>query len=93
MFPLKHVFSLSRRLAVISRTGTSNSAVHRHRRYSDDKSGKFVNPENYKVFRDDDSSVILDVEEERNLLESQLGNEPLDFEEIDQFEGLNTSRE
>lgn len=91
MFPLKLLFCLSRRLAVVSRTGTANFAVRR--RYSDDKSDKFVKPNNYKLFRDDDSSVILDVEEERNLLESQLGKELSEFEEIDQFDGLNMSRE
>lgn len=89
MFPLKTVFSLSGRLASVGRAG---SAVSRQR-YSDDKRDKFVKPDNYTVFRDDDSSVILDVEEERNLLESQLGDKPLDFQEVDQFEGFNTKRE
>ncbi|VVC43944.1 Protein Iojap/ribosomal silencing factor RsfS [Cinara cedri] len=90
MFPLRTVFSLAKRLTAISHIGTVNCTFYK--RYSDDKSDKFVKPDNYKVFRDDDSSVILDVEEERDLLESQLGNETLDFEEIDQFEGFNTSR-
>lgn len=89
MFPLKTVVCLSGRLSAVGRAGSA----FRRRRYSDDKSDKFVKPDNYTVFRDDESSVILDVEEERNLLESQLGDEPLAFEETDQFEGLNTKRE
>lgn len=63
-----------------------------HRRYSDDND-KFVKSDKYKVFKDDDSSVILDVEEERALLDSQSTEEILDFEEIDKFAGFNTSRE
>lgn len=44
------------------------------------------------MFKDDDSSIILDVEEERALLDSQIIDEDLD-EEVDKFAGLNTSRE
>lgn len=62
-------------------------------RGSDDDDG-FVKPSNYKVFKDDDSSVILDVEEERALLDSQLSaDDPhSDFDEIDQFAGFDLSR-
>lgn len=65
------------------------------RHYSDDgKDDKFVNLDKYKVFKDDESSVILDVEEERALLESRLNDGSLDSDEDhDQFTGLNTSRE
>lgn len=64
------------------------------RHYSDDgKDDEFVNFDKYKVFKDDESSVILDVEEERALLESRLNNGSLDSDEDhDQFSGLNTSR-
>lgn len=67
-----------------------NSSTPRY--YSDDSSGKFIKPDKYKVFKDDDSSIILDVEEERALLDSQIIDEDLD-EEVDKFAGLNTSRE
>lgn len=62
--------------------------------YSDDgKDDKFVKSDKYKLFRDDESSVILDVEEERALLELRLddGSSDLD-EDHDQFAGLNISR-
>jgi len=60
----------------------------------DDDDDGFVKPSNYKVFKDDDSSVILDVEEERALLDSQLSANDTcsNFEEIDQFAGFNVSR-
>jgi len=60
----------------------------------DDDDDGFVKPGNYKVFKDDDSSVILDVEEERALLNSQLSddNTRSDFDEIDQFAGFDMSR-
>jgi len=63
-------------------------------RGGDDDDG-FVKPSNYKVFKDDDSSVILDVEEERALLDSQLSADDThsDFDEIDQFAGFDMSRE
>lgn len=79
-------------LAVCSHT---NTAVARRRYSSDDsKDDKFIESEKYKVFRDDESSVILDVEEERALLESRLSDGHLDSDEDrDQFAGLNTSRE
>jgi len=61
----------------------------------DDDDDGFVKPGNYKVFKDDDSSVILDVEEERALLDSQLSADDSrsDFDEIDQFAGFDMSRE
>ncbi|CAH1731521.1 unnamed protein product [Aphis gossypii] len=61
---------------------------------NDDEDDGFIKPRNYKVFKDDDSSVILDVEEERALLDSQLSADDIrsDFEEIDQFAGFNLSR-
>lgn len=62
------------------------------RRYSDDKNDKPIKSDKYKVFKDDDSSIILDVEEERALLDSRIDDESLDFEEIDQFAGFNKSR-
>lgn len=66
---------------------TANTVVQRH--YSDGND-KFAKPSKYKVFKDDDSSVILDVEEERALLDSQVVDEDLD--EVDQFAGFDTSR-
>jgi len=62
---------------------------------NDDENDRFIKPRNYKVFKDDDSSVILDVEEERALLDSQLSADDIrsDFDEIDQFAGFNLSRE
>jgi len=62
---------------------------------NDDDDDGFIKPRNYKVFKDDDSSVILDVEEERALLDSQLSADDIrsDFDEIDQFAGFNLSRE
>lgn len=63
------------------------------RRYSDGKNDKSIKSDKYKIFKDDDSSIILDVEEERALLDLQVDDEPLDFEEIDQFAGFNTTRE
>jgi len=61
----------------------------------DDDDDGFVKPGNYKVFKDDDSSVILDVEEERALLDSQLSADDTrsNFDEIDQFAGFDMSRE
>jgi len=61
----------------------------------DDDDDGFVKPGNYKVFKDDDSSVILDVEEERALLDSQLSADDSrsGFDEIDQFAGFDMSRE
>jgi len=61
----------------------------------DDDDDGFVKPGNYKIFKDDDSSVILDVEEERALLDSQLSADDTrsDFDEIDQFAGFDMSRE
>ncbi|XP_060846729.1 mitochondrial assembly of ribosomal large subunit protein 1-like isoform X1 [Rhopalosiphum padi] len=61
---------------------------------NDDDDDGFVKPSNYKVFKDDDSSVILDVEEERALLDSQSSADDTrsDFEEIDQFAGFDVSR-
>lgn len=63
------------------------------RGYDDDDDG-FVKAGNYKVFKDEDSSVILDVEEERALLDSQLTADDTrsDFDEIDQFAGFDMSR-
>lgn len=60
----------------------------------DDDDDGFVKHGNYKVFKDDDSSVILDVEEERALLNSQLSDDNTlsDFDEIDQFAGFDMSR-
>jgi len=58
-----------------------------------DDGDKFAKPDKYKVFKDDDSSVILDVEEERALLDSRLHNERPEYEEFDQFAGFDTSRE
>uniref|UniRef100_A0A2S2Q871 Mitochondrial assembly of ribosomal large subunit protein 1 n=1 Tax=Sipha flava TaxID=143950 RepID=A0A2S2Q871_9HEMI len=97
MLSLKIAQSFSRHLAAnrISKRvlrsppicSTTNTIVQR--RYSNDDD-KFVKPNNYKVFKDDDSSVILDVEEERALLDSQVVDE--DFDEVDQFAGLDTSR-
>jgi len=61
----------------------------------DDDDDGFVKPGNYKVFKDDDSSVILDVEEERALLDLQLSADDSRsiFEEIDQNAGFDMSRE
>jgi len=61
----------------------------------DDDDDGFVKPGNYKIFKDDDSSVILDVEEERALLDSQMSADDTrsDFDEIDQFAGFDMSRE
>lgn len=98
MLSLKIARSFSRRLAanrvserVVLRSpvvcSTTNTVIRRHYSDGDDK---FVKPNKYKVFKDDDSSVILDVEEERALLDSQLDDE--DLNEIDQFAGFNTSR-
>lgn len=97
MLSLKIARSFSRRLAANRVTervlrlpaicSTTNTTVRR--RYSDGDN-KFVKPNNYKVFKDDDSSVILDVDEERALLDSQVIDEDLD--KIDQFAGFDTSR-
>lgn len=100
MFLSKVGWKLSRCLVVVSRVSkrvlyspeycsVTNTVVHR--RYSDDNE-KFVKSDKYKVFKDDDSSVILDVEEERALLDSQSTEDVVDFDEIDKFAGLNTSR-
>lgn len=61
------------------------------RRFSDGKNDNTVKSDKYKVFKDDECSIVLDVEEERAILDSQ-DSDHLDFEEIDQFSGLNKSR-
>lgn len=71
---------------------TAKSTFEIRRSYSDGDNDKFVKSEKYKVFKDDESSIILDVEEERALLDSQPSEEDLDFDETDIFAGLNTSR-
>lgn len=101
MFLSKAGWKLSRGLTKVNRVSkrvlyssefcsATNFVVNRC--YSDDND-KFVKSDRYKVFKDDDSSVILDVEEERALLDSQPTEEILDFEEIDRFAGFDTSRE
>jgi len=64
-------------------------------RGDDEDDDGFVKPSNYKVFKDDDSSEVLDVEEERALLDMKLSSDDTrsDFDEIDQFAGFDTSRE
>lgn len=98
MFSLNKCLNLSRCLMVCRKQclrlpsfcSTANtSAICRN--YSDDKNDKFFKSEKYTVFKDDDSSIILDVEEERALLESQSTDDH-QFDEVDEFVGFNTSR-
>lgn len=102
MFPLKICRNLFR-CSVVNRVSrgvlhfpvtcsTAKSTSDVYRCYSDGGNDKFVKSEKYKVFKDDESSIILDVEEERALLDSQPAEEELDFGETDMFAGLNTSR-
>lgn len=98
MFSSKIGLNLLRRLAAnrVCRRSAENVATVVCRRYSnggDDDDVKFIESDKYKVFKDDESSVILDVEEERALLHLRRGDERLEYDEIDQFAGFNTSRE
>ncbi|XP_050426195.1 uncharacterized protein LOC126836650 [Adelges cooleyi] len=65
------------------------------RQHYADRKGKDENfiktsSDKFKVFKDDDSMVILDIEEERALHEAEADS--IDFTELDEFAGLNTSR-
>jgi len=77
----------------VCRRAPGNVAAAVRRRYSDGDDVKFVESDKYKVFKDDESSVILDVEEERALLHSRRGDERSEYDEIDQFAGFDPSRE
>lgn len=97
MFSLKNFLNLSRCLTVYRKQClripsfcrvANISAICRN--YSDNKNDKFVKSDKYTIFKDDESSIILDVEEERALLDSQLTDE--NYDEVNEFAGFNTSR-
>lgn len=94
MFPSRIIAVGLLRRAAAKNVAAAAVPVTRTRRFGDDN-GKFVKTDSkYKLFRDDDSSVVLDVEEERALLDSQLDRERSEYDEVDDFfAGFDTTRE
>lgn len=46
----------------------------------------------YEVFRDDPSPIILDIEEERKVIEKKFGAVEEEQEEVDEFYGISPER-